>query len=361
MTTPRTEPVLWQEPPATSGDVAEPGESAWSHVGNAYTPMPLDVTLQSAGPPGSAADNLLAHRRERAQRLRLRLAGADNRGRWLVSYADFMTLLFGFFVVMYAISSVNEEKYKELSATLSGIFESVPLTDKAVQIGEPQTAVSSDIVPVADTPAREEPVAGDTKMRTSRDYAQSTLGGFADAAGMQIASNDHWLEISLDSELAFAQGSASLRAEAARYLKEISAYLKSFPNPVTIEGYTDNVPAENSRFGSNWQLSAARAAAVADYLSGQGIDSERLSSVGYGENHPIATNATPEGRARNRRVVLVVAHNGNLPRNLNTAPETSAFAFVRHADDNAPVLPQRRTGEGGLLFTNDEAAPVSAP
>jgi len=122
---------------------------------------------------------------------------------------------------------------------------------------------------------------------------------------------------------------------------------------VTIEGYTDNVAIQTGPFASNWLLSSARASAVAEYLAARGVDERRLSAVGYGENDALATNATPEGRARNRRVVLVVAHNGNLPRNLNTAPETSAFAFVRHEDDKSAQVPSRRTEGGGLLFTNE--------
>ena len=100
-------------------------------------------------------------------------------------------------------------------------------------------------------------------------------------------------------------------------------------------------------------LSGARASQVANFLTEQGIDPTRISAVGYGENHAIATNATPGGRARNRRVVLVVAHNGNLPRNLNTAPETSAFAFVRHAEDPTSEIEPKRTEDGGLIFTNE--------
>ena len=92
---------------------------------------------------------------------------------------------------------------------------------------------------------------------------------------------------------------------------------------------------------------------MAEYLISAGIDAERISAIGSGENHPLVTSATTEGRANDRRVVPVVAHNGNLPRNLNTARKTSAFAFVRHADDKEPPVSQRRTERGGLLLSNE--------
>ena len=282
-----------------------------------------------------------------------RLQDTSNQERWLISYSDLVTLLFGFFVVMYAVSSINEEKYKELSSTLMSVFDHEPRSLDPIQVGQPQLAASPHVVDTSDEPGFEQFEKGDTQMRTAVEKAESALGGFVDKAGVGIKSNDHWLEISLDSQVSFAPNSADISPFAASFLEEVFTYVASFEHPITVEGYTDNVPVESSVFRDNWMLSSARASRVASFLTERGLDPERVSAVGYGENHPVATNATPEGRARNRRVVIVVAHNGNLPRNLNTAPETSAFAFVRHAEDDEPAVAPRRTEQGGLLFTNE--------
>src|SRR5690606_22309077 len=129
--------------------------------------------------------------------------------------------------------------------------------------------------------------------------------------------------------------------------------------PVTVEGYTDNTPIDSARFPSNWELSAARASRVVRFFEAQGVERERLSAVGYGENHALETNATPDARARNRRVVVVVARKGNLPRNLNAAGADSAFAYVRRQQPAGldESVKQVRTESGGLLFTNEVPAP----
>ncbi len=284
---------------------------------------------------------------------RERLENSHNHERWLISYSDFMTLLFGFFVVMYAVSSVNEEKYRVLSDTLVKIFDAPARSMEPIPVGQPQEAASPHIVDASEEPGFEKFESGDTVMRTAKSEAESALGGFADDQGVSVRSNDHWLEISLDSEVSFAPNSADLSPFAVGFLKDVAIYLNTFEHPVTVEGYTDNVPVVSPRYDNNWVLSAARAGQVAQFFADQGVDPERLSSVGYGENHPLATNATPQGRARNRRVVVVVAHNGNLPRNLNTAPQSSAFAFVRHADDAQLDVAPQRTADGGLLFSNE--------
>ena len=297
------------------------------------------------------------------------LPGEDSRNRWLVSYADFVTLLLGLFVVMYAISSVNEEKYQKLSKTFAGIFENSPLTMDPLQVGEPIASVTSEVVDAAtdalfdhspgdhspgdNSPRDKKADARSSALLTSRDHVTSALGGITRNQGLNIASNERWLEISLDAEISFEPASARLKPAAVSYLRDIVDWLSTFENPITIEGFTDNVPVSGSKFASNWQLSSARASAVAEYLTQAGIDGSRISAVGYGENHPLATNASPQGRAKNRRVVIVVAHDGKLPRNLNSAPETSAFAVVRYVDDEVSDVPQRRTAQGGLLFSNE--------
>ncbi len=286
------------------------------------------------------------------------LEDGDNHERWLVSYADFITLLFAFFVVMYAISSVNEGKYRILSATLTEAFDSTARSLEPIQVGDPLQSASPHVVDVPDAAGFQDPEVGDTHIEPSTEAVAERLAGFVDQNQLTIQANNDWLEISLDAQFLFPAGRAELSASAETLLNETVAFLAEFDNPVTIEGYTDNVPTASPRYPSNWELSAARASTVARYLQQQGIESERLSAVGYGENHPLETNATPDGRARNRRVAIIVARKGNLPRNLNAGTSDSAFAYVRkpQGPDPEDAVQPIRTEAGGLLFTNDADA-----
>lgn len=287
---------------------------------------------------------------------------ADNHERWLVSYADFITLLFAFFVVMYAISTVNEAKYRVLSATLMETFDAPASRIDPLRVGDPALAASPHVVDVPDTMGFRDEDEGDTHVEPSRKQVEERLAGFLPAGAVAVEANNDWLEISLDASALFASGSAELSEAALAVLTETAAFLQEFDNPVTVEGYTDNTPIQSAVFPSNWELSAARASRVVRFFEKHGVDRERLSAVGYGENHALETNATPEGRARNRRVVVVVARHGNLPRNLNASGGAdSAFAYVRRqqpAGLDASVK-QVRTEAGGLLFTNEPPAPES--
>ena len=280
-----------------------------------------------------------------------------NADRWMVSYADFITLLFAFFVVMYAISSVNDEKYRVLSATLSEAFnvDVAAASLDPMQTGEPSHAASPHIVDLPDSTALADQEEGNTFMEDPVAVADSLLGGFAELDGVSIEANKEWLEISLDAEVLFDAAQTKLSDEARSLLEPAVKLTLSNSNPLTIEGYTDNVPVQSSIYPSNWEVSAARASAVARYFVEQGVRAERVSAVGYGENHPIATNATPEGRAANRRVVVVIARRAGGSRNLNADPGMSAFAVVRgaQAPEMDPNVVQVRTPEGGLRFTNE--------
>ncbi|NOX49716.1 MAG: OmpA family protein [Gammaproteobacteria bacterium] len=276
----------------------------------------------------------------------------SNPERWMVSYADFITLLFGFFVVMYAISSVNDDKYKVLSATLAKAFDVETLSADAIQVGEPTQTASPHVIDLPNSTALADHEYGDTFIEDPVEAAQSMLGGFTDEQGVSIRSNNDWLELKLDAGVLFKPGQAVLSADAEQYLKGPLSVLQKSSNPITIEGYTDNVPSTSSIYPSNWELSAARASAVARYMVVGGVRPSRIAAVGYGENHPLATNATPQGRELNRRVVLVIARRTSISRNLNADPSTSAFAVLRsQAESSSQVVPTR-TPDGGLLFSN---------
>ncbi len=284
------------------------------------------------------------------------LEDTDSQERWLVSYADFMTLLFAFFVVMYAVSSVNEDKYRVLSNTLTHAFSRQEMSLDPIQIGQPTLSASPHVIDIPETSGFADAEPGDTHIQPSMKKVKEHLAGFIDDDLVRIRENNDWLEVAVQASLLFSSSSAELSVEAQAILNATAEFLLEFDNPVTIEGYSDNVPTQSARYASNWDLSTARAASVARLLVRNGVDRKRLAAVGYGENHPLETNATPEGRAQNRRVVIVVARQGNQPRNLNAKGASSAFAFIRH--DEPLQLDERvhqgRTRSGGLIFTAPE-------
>ena len=288
------------------------------------------------------------------------LEDESNPERWLISYADFITLLFAFFVVMYAISSVNDEKYRVLSNTLSQAFDVDANSPDPIQVGQPLRAASPHVVDVPETEGWADDQFGDTFIQNVADK-ESPLGGFAASEGVSVEVNNEWVEVSLNSEFLFAQGQATLSRNAASQLEPLVSLLLASDNPVTIEGYTDNIPPGGGRYPSNWDLSGARASAVAQFLSAAGVRQHRIAAIGYGENHPLQTNATPEGRAANRRVAVVIARRSSLARNRNaaTAEQTKAVVTPLRATVAAPVTMKRKE-DGGLIFTeqNQEVPPT---
>jgi len=258
----------------------------------------------------------------------------ENHDRWLVSYADFVTLLFAFFVVMYSISSVNEGKYRVLSDSMVTAFRSAQKALAPIQVGQPSKSPATSqlelkngpqivMTPVIKLPSSEraggdaykvwikkfesddgQPPSGNIK-RMAEDVARS-LSHLVDKDLVAVRGNELWLEIEIKDSILFSSGSAQLRPDAVPVLNQVAGVLRGFRNSVRVEGFTDNVPIRTLVYPSNWELSAARAASVVRLLAKGGIDPKRMSALGYGEHRPIADNGTPEGRSANRRVVLVV-------------------------------------------------------
>ena len=229
--------------------------------------------------------------------------------RWLVSYADFITLLFAFFVVMYAISSVNEEKYQTFTHSLEKAF---PNSYKSFSNIDPDKLM--EIVSFLED-----------KQRISARALQKDMkshGGFKDIDLMytikkqfkdlivdkkiRLRESADWLEVEVGSNVLFSTGSAFLDNDAEMIVKNLAEVLKSTKNTITVEGFTDNIPIHNTIYPSNWELSADRAAAVASAFIAAGIEAKRLAVTGYGENFPIADNATAKGQKKNRRIIIVV-------------------------------------------------------
>ena len=241
----------------------------------------------------------------------------ENHERWLVSYADFITLLFAFFVVMYSISSLNEGKYKILTESLVGIFNQPDRAVKPIPIGEerPRTTLTEKL-PSEELsgPLDEQP------LDPLESIMRSMRGAFADlidSKQLTVRGNELWVEIELNSSLLFPSGDALPNDRAFDLLEKVAGILAPFANPIHVEGFTDNLPISTAKYPTNWELSAARAGSVVRMLAADGVAPERLAAVGYGEFQPIADNATAEGRARNRRVVLVVSRNLDVRRSVS--------------------------------------------
>lgn len=240
-----------------------------------------------------------------------------NLERWLVSYADFITLLFAFFVVMYAISSVNEGKYRVLSDTLNVVFQSRPTSatpiefDNALQ-DQPSISESPDFIeiPVSENDNNLTPPEN-PELETLSEEISKAVQPLIDEELINIKKTDFWLEIDIKSSILFGSGDARLSEDAEDVLASIALLIKDYPNDVQVEGFTDNIPIKTKYFPSNWELSSARAASVVHLFEEEGVDPRRLQAIGYGEHRPRAENTSEEGRNTNRRVNLVILGQGD--------------------------------------------------
>ena len=241
-----------------------------------------------------------------------------NHERWLVSYADFITLLFAFFVVMYSISYINEGKYKVLSDSMEGIFRQPERAIKPIPIGDERFKGEAN--------AEEATVsAGGLPQDPLDNIAEQIRAEFDGLLGdgkLHVRANEMWLELELSSSLLFPSGDALPHQDAFDIIEKISTILAPFDNPIQVEGFTDNLPISTPQYPTNWELSAARAASIVRMLAMDGVQPERLAAVGYGEFQPIADNTEALGRARNRRVVLVISRNVDTRRQSTEATKT---------------------------------------
>ena len=237
---------------------------------------------------------------------------SENTDRWLVSYADFITLLFAFFVVMYSVSQVNEGKFKILSETLTDAFVQPERSLQPIQIGEvnkAETTTSGESTYPADYIGEPATPETDQSFQELRQDLSENLKQLIDANLVKIRSNQDWIEIDMGSGLLFSSGEDVLSQNATSTLETIvdTLQLKGKPLALKIRGYTDNIPIQSNRFSSNWSLSSARAVAVLYLLEQKGIEPSRMTAEGYGEHQPIADNDTDQGRKKNRRVVLAIS------------------------------------------------------
>lgn len=292
----------------------------------------------------------------------------ENHERWAIPYGDLLTLLLAFFVVMYSISSVNAGKYRVLSDSLYAAFRGEPRTLEPIEVGHKRVGSGADIrlsivqqamlkgqprsllapVPLAiSTPTPNEPYHEDmpppgdengvkaaTGPASPADMARAlqahaaavmltkvaddvvkAMAGLVKKNLVVVRRKQSWIEVEIRTDILFPSGSARLAPNAVDIIHRLAAVLARFPNPIRVEGFTDDVPIRTVQFYSNWELSAARAGSVVHVLADHGVARDRLAVVGFGDQRPVASNATSEGRNANRRVTVVI---------LSTAPGTSA-------------------------------------
>lgn len=264
--------------------------------------------------------------------MRTRGRGRTGHDRWLVSYADFITLLFAFFVVMYAFAKADQKKQRQVTASINAAFKSMgmpmPPIPEQEPVPDPNAVVNDDLL---------SPQEVKSDLERIHRALDGTLAGELKAGNVSITMGPDGLVISLREAGFFDSGSAVPKPAALPTLRRIAASLEATPYGLRIEGHTDNVPIHTAEFDSNWELSATRATRIARiFLALKTVPPDRLAAAGFAEFHPVAGNDTPEGRAQNRRVDVVI-----LPRTrINFAgmpafPSDGPWRRITDGDDGA--------------------------
>lgn len=275
-----------------------------------------------------------------------------NHEAWAIPYGDLITLLLAFFVVMYALSSVNEGKYRVLSDSLVAAFRSAPKSLEPIQVGEPTRARGATDVDLERTlvpleidnvikldnevveRSREwetmramgmSPAEIDETMAEIRELTEmigNELEELVAADEVRLRESSFWLEIEINSGVLFPTASADLTPVSQPIVERLGEILATTDSRVHVEGHTDNLPIVTAEFPSNWELSAGRAATVVRLFAAAGVEPGRMAALGFGEYQPVAGNDTLEGRAANRRVVVVVTADQTAARDDRWLPST---------------------------------------
>ncbi|MEW5893193.1 MAG: flagellar motor protein MotD [Pseudomonadota bacterium] len=236
----------------------------------------------------------------------------ENHERWLVSYADFITLLFAFFVVMYAISSLNEGKYRVMADSIVKAFREQEQTDQMIRLGSkyPELMPGKGQPIGEGIPKREiedpKKVSEREKMKQIANKVVETMQPLVQSGQVKVSQSSKGITLEINASVLFASGDARLQPNSLQLLSAVAKELAKIDNPIQVEGHTDNIPIKSEYFPSNWELSSARAGSVVRLFVEQGVAPARLEAIGFADNRPIDTNVTPEGRARNRRVNVLI-------------------------------------------------------
>jgi chemotaxis protein MotB len=318
-----------------------------------------------------------------------------NHEAWAIPYGDLITLLLAFFVVMYAISSINEGKFRVLSDSLNAAFRGNPRTLEPVQVGEKSRGSGADIhmsivqqammegqprrlldaIQIqgeggpATTGADAKPpgkAAHPMAEQLARvaDELETALQTLVDADLVAVRRHEFWLEVEVRTDILFPSGVATLADKAIPALDALAATLLKYPNPLRVEGHTDNRPINTRYYPSNWELSSARAASVVHRFARAGISPSRLSVIGFGEFRPAQSNDTAAGRNANRRVIIVILAGEGAPAPADAAgmAETAAGAAPESSPDPAQfpssTVSQPETSAPTEPAAGTETAPV---
>jgi chemotaxis protein MotB len=318
-----------------------------------------------------------------------------NHEAWAIPYGDLVTLLLAFFVVMYAISSVNAGKYRVLSDSLFAAFRGAPRTMDPIQVGEKPNGSGAEIdASIAQSTLQGQqrsslapvPVQGGNLQPGTMPTANHLAGaGAAAAAALQhladevtramddlvkqnlvvVRRTEFWIEVEIKTDILYPSGSAHLAPYAVDVIQRLGGALAPFPNPIRVEGHTDNKPISTVAFYSNWELSAARAGSVVRVLQAQGVGPERLAVIGYGDTRPVQPNDSEQGRNANRRVVVVILSTelqrqkspADQPDGLSPIPPSTSAPAAAAPTNNATALQPGAAGSA-MPFLPDPAAPA---
>lgn len=225
---------------------------------------------------------------------------------WLATYADTITLLMTFFVLLYSMSTLDSVKFKELSTSLSGVLngkKSAAILEWNMDNGD--VPVVGKIVPSKKTQNKRSP-------KEIMDNLNQILEDNNLKDKVSIKDDSRGLMLEIKDKILFESGKADLKSNSIEVLNVLADYIKDIPNDILIEGHTDNIPISNYQYKDNWDLSAARASAVTRYFTSiKGMDPSRFYAMFLGEYHPVADNDSSENRAMNRRVNILILNDSN--------------------------------------------------
>ena len=271
----------------------------------------------------------------------------ENHERWLVSYADFITLLFAFFVVMYSVSALNEGKFRTVSESIKAALHPVAhqeASSMAFNIGQSRPSLRTAAVPGS----------MEVAIRHLRELVKSVQSESQFALIHMLEKEDGDIVITIPDHVLFKSGEAAIRQDALPFLKGMATALLELNRHMRVEGHTDNVPIRTAQFPSNWELSATRAVMVVRVLSElYGVPPDHMVVMGYADTRPVTPNLTAEQRAKNRRVEIIIMENAPIASHLVSQEEGGINSDPSLIESERPV--------GDAMTQPQETAPPAGP
>lgn len=308
----------------------------------------------------------------------------DNVHRWLVSYADYMTLMFALFVVLYAMAMVNEKPFETITESFGRVFQVYEDKTKNKGHGDSVLMVNTSktnkklygngVLEVAGPEILDnEKVLSNisdaqvgNNLSSLEDELHTALYELVESGFAQLQIDGDWLEIELNSALLFPSGSSSATLSAEAILSAIFDVIGQASNFIRVRGYTDNQAINNEIFSSNWELSVFRATAILRVLEELGLNPARMAIEGYGQYYPSADNLTAQGRAQNRKVVVAISKYGLEKKNLLKTPtidlkSVEDITQTGSSNEEAKIKVIRLENGGIRITTRDDNEKVAPP